>query len=200
MLLHTIQGPTSFADVRTVNGLICREACEQLGLLENDKHWEVTLNEALVTCFPAQLRNLFAIILTTCAPSKPKQLWETYKESLSEDILRQECRANPDIDLTYSSDIFNKCLILLEDKCVSMNGRTLQQLGLETPIRSGSEMIHIEILLETSYNLDVLRRVIETNEPILVHDQRLAYNAFLDTMEYGSGGLFFLDALAIQVN
>jgi hypothetical protein len=70
---------------------------------------------------------------------------------LSEDILRQECRANPAIDLTYSSDIFNKSLILLEDKCVSMNGRTLQQLGLETPIRSGSEMIHREILLETSY-------------------------------------------------
>lgn len=90
MLLHTIKGPTSFNSLKIVDGNVCesyREACEKLGLLENDQHWDTTLAESAVVNIPQQMRSLFAIILTTCAPSNPKQLWENHKESLSEDIL-----------------------------------------------------------------------------------------------------------------
>jgi hypothetical protein len=45
--------------------------------------------EASLLCFPAELRGLFAIILTACGPSNPKPLWNKYKESLSEDILQE---------------------------------------------------------------------------------------------------------------
>jgi hypothetical protein len=30
----------------------------------------------------------------------------------------------------FSPDIFNQTLILLEDKCIAMNGKTLSELGL----------------------------------------------------------------------
>ncbi len=88
MLLHTVKGPASFQALKTVNEEICetyREACYRLGLLENDQQWDTTLAEATLTCLPPQIRTVFAIILTTYAPSDPKNLWEKNKESMSDD-------------------------------------------------------------------------------------------------------------------
>lgn len=75
MLLHSVTGPTSFEDIKTIDGYICstyREACQILGLLEEDSHWDSTLTEATLFSVPSHIRVLFAIILTTCNPSDPK--------------------------------------------------------------------------------------------------------------------------------
>ncbi|XP_060809966.1 uncharacterized protein LOC132904053 [Amyelois transitella] len=119
MLLHEIRGPTSFTDLRTINGYLCqtyREACQRLGLLENDNHWELTLQEATLTASAEQLRELFAIILTTCNPSNPKRLWDAFKRSMSDDILYQIRQTNPELTIEFNDDIFNETLIRLEDK------------------------------------------------------------------------------------
>ncbi|GFX55068.1 uncharacterized protein LOC104236095 [Trichonephila clavipes] len=82
LLLINIRGPISFQDLRTVNGQLCatyRQACQELNLLENDAHWDTALADASNTARPLQIRTLFAIILTTCFPSNPKDLWEKYK-------------------------------------------------------------------------------------------------------------------------
>ncbi|CAF1448674.1 unnamed protein product [Rotaria sp. Silwood1] len=84
--LESLIGPTSFEALRTVNIQICatfREACQLHGLLEDDQQWDATMSEAAAAQSPARLRNLFAIILAVCGPSNPKQLWESYKESLT---------------------------------------------------------------------------------------------------------------------
>jgi hypothetical protein len=78
-----------------------REACQKLGLLDNDQHWDTTMWEASFLCFPAQLRGLFAIILRTCGPSNPKTLWDKYKESLSEDVLLEARRVNHTMGLNF---------------------------------------------------------------------------------------------------
>ncbi|GJY98800.1 DNA helicase [Tanacetum coccineum] len=44
-------------------------ACEALGLLEDDREWEITLQEATLTTTPAELRTLLAHILTFCQVS-----------------------------------------------------------------------------------------------------------------------------------
>lgn len=75
LLLHNIRGPTSFQYLKTVNNCrynTYREVCLKLGLLENDQHWNNSLKEAAISNSPKQIRNLFAIILTTCAPSDPQ--------------------------------------------------------------------------------------------------------------------------------
>lgn len=77
LLLHTIKGPTPFIALKTVDGVICqtyRDACFKLGLLDDDQQWKTALTEASFTCHPKQIRILFAIILTTCAPSNPRKL------------------------------------------------------------------------------------------------------------------------------
>ncbi|UYV79530.1 hypothetical protein LAZ67_17003027 [Cordylochernes scorpioides] len=57
MLLHNIKGPTSFAYLKIVNGSqyeTFRETCAALGLLENDNHWVVTMDEAVLCQAPTR--------------------------------------------------------------------------------------------------------------------------------------------------
>ncbi|XP_055920291.1 uncharacterized protein LOC129951943 [Eupeodes corollae] len=92
LLLVHVRGPTSFESLRTVNGIVCptfRAACQELNLLENDTHWDTTIAEAIISASPSQIRTLFAIIISTCFPSNPLDLWNKYKDNMSEDILHR---------------------------------------------------------------------------------------------------------------
>ncbi|XP_065678211.1 uncharacterized protein LOC124818131 [Hydra vulgaris] len=74
MLLLHVRGAVSFEDLRTVNGTVFntfREACSQLGLLQDDAEWRNTLTEAAATRLPNQIRQMFSIILTFCEPDDP---------------------------------------------------------------------------------------------------------------------------------
>ena len=66
--------------------------------------------------------------LTTYAHSDPKDLWNTDKESMSENILLRSCRAHPRLDIQYSGDILNEALIALEDIHMSINKKKKSQL------------------------------------------------------------------------
>ena len=82
LLLVNVRGPTSFESLRTVNGTVCatfREACQQLQLLEHDNHWNQTMDDAIAASHATEVRTLFAMIIATCQPSNPRQLWDTYK-------------------------------------------------------------------------------------------------------------------------
>jgi len=121
MLLLVLRGPTSFADLKTVNGVVCesyREACDRLGRLESDAHWDSALAEAAASQLPHRIRHLLAILLTTCAVSNPLQLWEKYEKDMSEDILRT-LRIHLGLSLDFL-DIYNQALQLLEYMCLSV--------------------------------------------------------------------------------
>lgn len=197
ILLHTIKGPTSFQALRTVNGELCdtyREACLKLGLLENDELWEKTLTEASLISLPQQIRNLFAIILTTCTPSNPKSLWEKYKEYISEDILHRVRKARCNMKVEFSEEIFNETLALIEDKCIAIGSKTLSQLGLPTPTRNNLIYDNREMLRETQYDKNTLKSYVEQNEKLLIDDQQYAYTTIMEQMSNGDGGIIFLDA------
>lgn len=92
LLLVNVHGPTSFQHLRTVNRVLCgtyREACQHLRLLENDTHWDHTLEDAVISSNAKQIRTLFSIILSTSFPSTPTDLWHKYKDHMAEDILHQ---------------------------------------------------------------------------------------------------------------
>lgn len=86
LLLINVPGPTSFDYLKTVNGQLhttYHDACRALQLLENDSHWDSTLADAALSSSPHQIRSLFAILLTTCFPTNPPELWEKYKDAMS---------------------------------------------------------------------------------------------------------------------
>lgn len=89
MLLCYKTGPTSFEDLRTIEGVTYtsyRDACRAARLLEDDTEWDKSIQEASVFNMPKQLRNLFAIILVYCQPADIKVLWCKHIHSLSEDF------------------------------------------------------------------------------------------------------------------
>ncbi|CAF1515752.1 unnamed protein product, partial [Rotaria sordida] len=162
-------GPTSFEALRTVNGQICatfREACQLHGLLEDDQQWDANMFEAAAAQSPARLRNLFALILAVCGPSNPKQLWESYKESLTEGILRNARRQNPGMNLDYTPDMFNQALIIIENKVLEMGGKELVKLELPTSQRNSGDRLNSAMLRETSYDVKELDAYITANEPL----------------------------------
>ncbi|GFU14659.1 uncharacterized protein TNCV_2942851 [Trichonephila clavipes] len=85
MLLNVINDPTNFLDLKTVDGQefeTFRQACEKLRLLEDDNHWDATMEWAVLCRSPSQKRELFAILICTCGLSNPLQLWDKYKVAL----------------------------------------------------------------------------------------------------------------------
>jgi hypothetical protein len=126
---------------------------------------------------------------------KPKTLWDKYKErSLSEDVLREARRANPTIDLNFCPEIFNHALILLQDKCISINGKTLSELGLGAPTRSDFQELDRDILRERNYNIDELEKFVDKSIYFLlflyiiyIYKSQCEYVCVL----LGSDGVFF---------
>ncbi|XP_076290998.1 uncharacterized protein LOC143214169 [Lasioglossum baleicum] len=137
MLLYNIRGPTSFASLKTINGVVqptYQAACRSLGLLEDDEQWHQTLTEAAVSDSPRKLRELFAIILIFCSPSDPLELWHQFKRSLCEDVFRDWRRRSID---TSSHDVEEHCydrgLALLEEAVQSNGGQPLSHYSMPSP-------------------------------------------------------------------
>ena len=197
LLLINVRGPTSFQDLRTLNGQVCatyREACQELNLLENDAHWDTSIADASNTAQPHQIRTLFAIILTTCFPSNPKDLWEKYKDYMSEDILHRLRATNQNPDIQFTPNVYNEALVSIEDICLAIANKALVQLGMAAPNRSANDLFDRDLQRETHFDVDELATFLQTNLPKLVPEQRIAYDRIMHAITSQSGGLYFLDA------
>ncbi|KAL4152846.1 hypothetical protein QTP88_000679 [Uroleucon formosanum] len=197
LLLVNVRGPKSFAHLKTVNGHQCqtyREACQLMGLLENDSHWDLTLADSVVSSNAYQIRTLFAIIITTCFPSQPIQLWNKYKDAICEDILhRLRIQTNnPDIQIT--DEIYNEGLILIEDQCLTIANKLLIEVGMIAPNRSMHDAFNQELNRELQYNVDTLQEFVRNNVPLLNEQQKQVYETLMQAVDNNTGGLFFLDA------
>uniref|UniRef100_A0A914Q9G8 ATP-dependent DNA helicase n=1 Tax=Panagrolaimus davidi TaxID=227884 RepID=A0A914Q9G8_9BILA len=87
-----VPGPTSFENIRTVEGKTYesnREACVALGLVLNDKLYEDTLSEALNHTSPNQFRYLFARLLAHCDLGNPLELFDQFEDHLTSDFLKK---------------------------------------------------------------------------------------------------------------
>ena len=197
MLLNKVPGPTSFEYLKSFNGRTCqtyREACLLRGFLESDSHWDSTLEDAACTKMPHQLRGLFSVIISVCCPSNPNQLWEKFKQDLSEDILIRQQRENPLLSLEYNDTVYNAALILIEDMCLGMSGKLLCELGMPAPNRAFTDPFNTEILRETGYNIAQMESYVSSNLPLLVDDQRSVFSTIIHAIENQRGGIFFIDA------
>ncbi|XP_042243436.1 uncharacterized protein LOC121880347 [Homarus americanus] len=199
-LLNEVRGPTSFQDLKIVDGILCttfREACLTRGLLENDDHLRLAMQEAKISQSPANMRCLFAIILTACSPSNPAELWEIFKETLSEDYLMQHRRSMNDPDAPVSDLIFNQVLCHLKYKVLMMGGHVLTTYGIPRAPHVDNEQLCREYRRETNYNQEELAVQVDEQYQKLTEDQRSAYTAFLEMVNSereDHKNIIFLDA------
>ncbi|XP_055604727.1 uncharacterized protein LOC129752961 [Uranotaenia lowii] len=195
LLLVNVCGPTSFESLRTVDGMLCatyREACHRLQLIEDDSHWDLALADAVLTAPANQIRTLFAIIISTCFPSNPVELWNKFKDDMADDILYRFRTVNHEQEM--NDEIRNEALIMIEDACLLMCGSLLSKLGMPAPNRTMHDAFNREIEREQAYDQDALAQVVQTNIPLLNHQQKDVYDTLMRAIDDGNGGIFFIDA------
>ncbi|XP_036319170.1 uncharacterized protein LOC118733741 [Rhagoletis pomonella] len=140
--------------------------------------------EAVLCRSAAKLRELFAILVSTCGLSNPLNLWNKYKADLSEDIAYR-------LQDTHNDIIYNEALVLIEDKMLTISGKCLADFGLPTPQRRGE--ISSDVARELSYDIPVLQSHVRETTPKLLPEQHAVVNVILNRLSSGEG-LFFLDA------
>jgi hypothetical protein len=202
ILLCHVRGPTSFVDIRTVNGQELRdykETCIEMGLLEDDREWDRCLCEAEHDQIPRQLRNLFATILIQCDPMYPARLWNKHKLKMCEDIMYSQ--GSP--ELTAPIEVEALRLIQLH---LTPFGRTLADYHIIIPEIRESDMIHHrprrnrrQQLLDdyTDYDHAKLQQNLDATLQIMTSEQRHIFD-IVTTSATGQSEpqLFFIDALA----
>jgi len=128
LLLH-IRGPTSFLELRTVDGMLCetfKDACARLNLLNNDDEWRDCLTEASTCQMAPRLRQLFVTLLVFCEPADPLSLFDQFSDNLAEDIAYQLKKKSKNGTETASH---NKLLLMLQ-KMLAVHGRSLTDFKL----------------------------------------------------------------------
>jgi len=165
--------------------------------LEDDTHWDRTLEEATIFDSPQKIRQLFAVLLVFCQLADPLKLWEKHKDSMSEDVKRQLVNDYQEIDIETIVDVvYNKYLILLEQVVFSMGYHSLHQFGLPSPSHDVSELIvNRNYLRELSYDVEQLSKLVYHNITKLNPEQsQVYYEVIRRSVDSDCGRVFFLDA------
>ena len=98
-----------------------KSACICLGLCEDDSQWIDCLNKAKEIALARTIRKLFYNILTSCEPASPADIYEQFKDDMSDDFLRIRSRA---LNLSEDEAIevaYNDLLHSLNDKLGNNN-------------------------------------------------------------------------------
>ncbi|KAJ3702052.1 hypothetical protein LUZ61_005757 [Rhynchospora tenuis] len=196
MLLNIVRGPTSFEEVRTIDGVLYstyKEACDALGLLDNDNEWLYTLQQVAGSATSQEVRRLFVDILLYSEVTSALQLWDACWRLMGDDIL-YKIRHRYRIPEFNCSDLILKDHILyeLEDMLLS-RGRSLDFVKLPQPteerIYQGNNTLMAQQL---SYNTLQLR----AQAPVLLsglnNEQKDILYQILDSVHGRQGKQFFV--------
>ncbi|VDM93522.1 unnamed protein product, partial [Onchocerca ochengi] len=91
-------------------------------------------------------------------------------------------------------EIYNEALIMIEDLCLQIANKVLNQLGMPSRNRSAAASFDLELHREQNYNIADLSSYVQSNIPKLTFEQRSIYGRIMQTVNRGVGEIFFLDA------
>ena len=212
VLLNHRSGATSFEDLRTVDGVVCktfRDACVQLGILSDDVEWDRALEEAcsiVINCH--QLREFFAFILNNNEIHDSEALWQKYKNQFTADIQKNYYSITniPRSEWQYTQKMYNEALFRIEALLMETVDKeaTLLAYGLPSPSkheRLNPEGISVEIRRETAFDHTVQNTLVTKNVRLMKNNpaQHHAYETILDRIYHPTpriSNLLFLQASA----
>ena len=199
LLLNTKRGPTSFEDLRTIDGVTYttfHEAAFAMGLVEDDREWEIVMEESSVVASSSQMRSLFVIILTHGMPMNPSFLWDKYKNSMSEDFMMKRVHRNPSLDREVIEDDYNLALLDIESQLqVFPKSRTTDYnlpATKEPPVPVEMDS-NSEIRNALSFDPDVEKSKMKEFVDEFNDEQRGSFDEINQSVIDGSGKCFFLD-------
>lgn len=173
----------NWVDLRTIDGIVYssfQAAATALGLFADQNEAQFCMQEAISTLrTPHQLRILFVHLLTNSCTETPLQLWNEFRDKISEDFI---LAAIGDAERGYNDTL--KTL----GSFLQSHGKYLGEYGLPQPVADENEVerelrrwslqaaalqeqVHIGLLLFNSEQRDIFQQVqyaIITNEPLLM--------------------------------
>nr|XP_017255780.1 PREDICTED: uncharacterized protein LOC108225432 [Daucus carota subsp. sativus] len=197
LLLTKVCGPTSYNHLKTVNGRCYnsfKEACLNLGLLDDDKEWHEVIEECAKSGLPPQIRQLFVHIIVNCQVTDLLNLWQRQWKSMADDILLQRRNLYGEEPTTISEKQLQFYVLAEIDKLLKSIGKSIKHFSqLPQPpssyLQTGQNNLVLE---ETSYNLENMATEFESLYHNCNPEQKEVYNAVLSSVEKNEGGLFFV--------
>ncbi|GJU24895.1 DNA helicase [Tanacetum coccineum] len=161
-----------FFEVQTINDvfyLTYRAACEALGLLDDDREWETTLEEACASATSEQLR-----FMSQDIPKKVSEKVQIPNYHFNADSLQGYTLSELEI-------ILNNC------------GKSLQSFVLLSPHADLLEQLANRLLMEErNYNQEELTQLKNDYVPRLNVDQKAIYDLIMDADENSRQELIFV--------
>ncbi|CAH1453014.1 unnamed protein product [Lactuca virosa] len=197
ILLNKVKGPKSFEEIRTVNGEICssfKDACYNLGLLDDDKEYIDAIKEASLSRSGYYLRFLFATMLLSNSLSKPESVWENTWEYLSDGILytQQQRLKSPALSLNEDQiknlTLFEIEQILLRNNTSLKNYRRMPYPDDDSVSSSNNRLITEEL----DYDIPNLKNEFDRLFVSLTDEQRNIFLDIMTTVKDNKGGVFFI--------
>ncbi|XP_019184562.1 PREDICTED: uncharacterized protein LOC109179508 [Ipomoea nil] len=196
-LLNKVRGPTSFADIKIVNGVqydSFRDACYARGLVDDDKEYIDAIEEASHWASGDKLRRLFVTLLMTSCIGKPEAVWYAMWQHLSEDAQYQVRKQlqNSDSELNDNQKM-NFALVEIE-KLLSIMGKSLKDFP-EMPVADlESYNLISNRLIQEELAYDRVAQEKENNDLVsqLTDEQKVIYEEVLTDIESKAGGFFFV--------
>lgn len=193
LLLKYKKGPTSFDNLRTVDGTLhptFQDACVALHLIENDYVWIKTMEEAVEVKMPTALRDLFGSIIIHCHPNNIRRLYQQFENDMLEDWLHMHVRSgnSEEVALLLAR---NRLLLYLNDFFAEFQ-RTNESFGLPMPdVRLDQERMDSELDPGAADYFHQNISSIHSNV-----EQCAFFNEIKACIDEGKGGFFGLDAPA----
>lgn len=196
MLLNLNRGATSFEELRTINNInynTYREACNALGLLEDDNEWLLAIEEASNWANGSQLRRLFVSMLLYCEIANPVNLFEHSWKTMTEDTIYKIRNTYRLSNITLlDSDLRSHVLHEIENLLID-NNTNLTNYGLPIPQNNYIQQLNNRLLREEmDFNAtNVLTEAISLYNK-LNEEQRNIYDAVVESINLDKGSLFFV--------
>ncbi|XP_028799355.1 uncharacterized protein LOC114754711 [Neltuma alba] len=197
LLLTTVRGPTSFDDIKTVDGMVhdtFKSACFALGLLQDDNEYITAIKEAAIWASGIQLRRLFVSMLLCCSLQQPDIVWKETSKLLSEDLFYISYNDPVSSDIHISLSEKENAALKEIDNLLHANGKSLHEFpSLPLPTETATVDLHNHLILqELSYDRQALSEEANTLSQSLNDEQLLIYNIILSAVNLSDGGFFFV--------
>ncbi|KAJ4770930.1 hypothetical protein LUZ62_055187 [Rhynchospora pubera] len=196
MLLNSVRGARSFENLRTVNGVLhdtYKEACNALGLLDDNSEWLHTMQEAAASASCDQLRAMFIDILLYSDVADTKELWDSCWSYMGDDIIQQMRSIHSNAELTVDPSMLKDYILHKLSDLLFVRGYTLRYVSLPDPVHSQPTGAVNRLLAEQySYNTVDLRMEVPHLLSGLNAEQKNVFDAVTQSVYSKRGELIFV--------
>ncbi|XP_058775184.1 uncharacterized protein LOC131649437 [Vicia villosa] len=196
MMLTVAKGPTCYEDIKKVGGIVrhsFRDACLEMGFLNDDKEYVSAIYEAKDWGSGYFLRQLFVTMLLSGTMNRPNHVWVKTWKVLADGILYQQRQATNKLDLHLTDNELKNLTLVAIENMLQSNQRSLHEFK-DMPYPDsyvtrdiGNRMIYDE----RDYNVDDERKNFTALFKALTDEQRGIFETIMQAVKKQRGGVFF---------